>query len=474
MRIEQHYTNCLAQGAYYIESEGEVAIIDPIREVDQYIKLAKERNASIKYVFETHFHADFVSGHVDLAKRTGATIVYGPTSLKPGFECLIGTDNQLFKLGNISIKLIHTPGHTMESACFLLYDEDGNPHSLFSGDTLFIGDVGRPDLAQHVIADLTEEKLAGHLFESLRNKIMPLPDDLIVYPGHGAGSACGKNLSKETTDTLGNQKRTNYALNPSLSKNEFIKEVLTGLMPPPAYFPKNVLMNIQGYESIDSIIERGMHPIEVYKFKQLSEKSEFLVIDTRIPKEFICGFIPNSVNIGIDGTFAVWVGTLVKDINQKIILVVESGREEEVVTRLARVGYDYCLGYLEGGFEAWEKAGLPIDTIETITSEKLYEASLLHPDYPVFDVRKRSEYNSEHLLNTTNAPLDYFEESIKKINPDVPSFVHCQSGYRSSTFISFAKKKGFSKLINVGDGFVGIKNLKKFKLSEYTCPNTML
>jgi len=353
MKIEQIYTGCLAQGAYYIESNGEAAVIDPLREVQPYIDMANARGSKIKYIFETHFHADFVSGHVDLSKKTGAQIVYGPTKMKTGFDALIGEDGQVFNIGDATIKLIHTPGHTMESSCFLLSDENGKETALFSGDTLFIGDVGRPDLAQHVIAEMTQEKLAAHLYDSLQNKIMPLSDDIIVYPAHGAGSACGKNLSKETSDTLGNQKKTNYALRVGLTKEVFINELLNGLMPPPGYFPKNVLMNINGYDAIDDVMARGKKALSVTEFEVIANETQALIIDTRAAQKFAKAFIPNSINIGINGSFAVWVGTLVKDIKQEILLITEPGREDEVITRLARVGYDNAIGYLNGGIDAW-------------------------------------------------------------------------------------------------------------------------
>ncbi len=474
MKIEQIYTGCLAQGAYYIESNGEAAIIDPLREVQPYIDMAQKNNAKIKYIFETHFHADFVSGHVDLANKTGATIVYGPTVMKTGFDMLVGTDGQLFKLGDITIKLIHTPGHTMESSCFLLIDEKGKEQAIFSGDTLFIGDVGRPDLAQHVIADLTEEKLAAHLYESLQNKILPLSDDIIVYPAHGAGSACGKNLSKETSDTLGNQKRTNYALREGLTKEVFIAELLNGLMPPPSYFPKNVLMNINGYDHFDEVLERGANPLSPTAFEVLANETNALIIDTRSAKMFSKGFIPNSINIGIDGSFAVWVGTLVTDIKQQILLVTEEGREEEVITRLARVGYDYAIGYLKGGFEAWKAEGKDFDTIQSISSEEFAAAETENPEINILDVRKKSEYDSEHILNAINAPLDYINDSMTKVDKQKTYYVHCAGGYRSMVFASILKARGYDNLIDVDGGFSAIKQTGKFKITDYVCPSTML
>ncbi|MBK9329198.1 MAG: MBL fold metallo-hydrolase [Sphingobacteriales bacterium] len=474
MKVEQIYTGCLAQGAYYIESNGEAAIIDPLREVQPYIDMAEQRGAKIKYIFETHFHADFVSGHVDLSKKTGAPIIFGPTKMEIGYSVVIGEDDQEFPLGNATIKLIHTPGHTMESSCYLLQDEAGTATALFTGDTLFIGDVGRPDLAQHVVEDLTEEKLAGHLFDSLRNKIMPLSDDLIIYPAHGAGSACGKNLSKETSDTLGNQKKNNYALNPSLSKEEFIKEVLTGLMPPPGYFPKNVLMNIQGYDSIDEVISRGCKSLSPKAFEAAASETRALILDTRSPQVFGKGFIPNSINIGIDGSFAVWVGTLIPDIKQQILLVTEPGRELEVVTRLARVGYDHTIGYLEGGMEAWEASGMEMNTIPSVTAEEFAAAEEEDPTINILDVRKKSEYFSEHIVNAISAPLDYVNESMLLVDKNKPYYVHCGGGYRSMVFASILKARGYDNLIDVDGGFTSIKNSGKFKITDYVCPTSML
>lgn len=473
MKVEQIYTGCLAHGAYYIESDFEAAIIDPLREVQPYLDLAKERGADIKYIFETHFHADFVSGHVDLARKTGAPIIYGPTKMETGFNATIAADGQEFRLGKAKIKLIHTPGHTLESSCYLLIDEGGNEKALFTGDTLFIGDVGRPDLAQHVVADLTEEKLAGLLYDSLRNKIMPLKDNIIVYPGHGAGSACGKKMSKETSDSLGNQKRTNYALRAGLTKQDFIKEILTGLTPPPGYFPKNVLMNIKGYDSIDDVIKRGTRAIPVEDFDRMIHTSSVLVIDTRDPAAFRKGFIPGSWNIGLNGSFAVWAGTLIKDIKQPILLVAEGGTEVEAVTRLARVGYDGCLGYLQGGYQAWENAGLETDRIPYVTPMQL-AAIKDKRDVNILDVRKKSEFDSEHMIGAINAPLDYLTDSLKKVDRSETYYVHCAGGYRSMIFASILKAKGYENLIDVEGGFAAIKESDRFALSEYVCPTTML
>jgi hydroxyacylglutathione hydrolase len=474
MKVEQIYTGCLAQGAYYIESRGEMAIIDPLREIQPYLDFALKHNAKIKYIFETHFHADFVSGHKDLAEATGATIVYGPTGMKTGFEAYIGTDGEIFPIGNATIQLLHTPGHTMESSCFLLKDESGKEHSLFTGDTLFIGDVGRPDLAQHVISEMTQEKLAGHLYDSLRNKIMPLADHIIVYPGHGAGSACGKNMSKETQDTLGNQKKNNYALRGGLTKEQFIQELLTGLTPPPSYFPKNVLMNINGYDNIKDVHTRGTQALSPDAFETAAEEEGAIIIDTRKAEEFTHSFIPNSINIGIDGSFAVWVGTLITDIKQKILLVCEPGREEEVITRLARVGYDHCIGFLKDGFKAWKDSGKETESIVSIDVETFAKLESEHPEILIADVRKKSEFDSEHIVQAINAPLDYINDSMLLIDKNKTYYVHCAGGYRSMVFISILKARGYDNLINIAGGFNSIKASNQFKITDYVCPSTLL
>lgn len=471
MKIEQIYTGCLAQGAYYIESNGEAVVIDPLREVGPYIQKAERNNATIKYVFETHFHADFVSGHLDLSKKTGAPIVYGPDA-NPGFEALIAKDGQEFKVGNITFKVLHTPGHTMESTSYLLKDESGKDVALFSGDTLFIGDVGRPDLAQKA-AHMTQEELAGTLFDSLRNKVMPLADDIIVYPAHGAGSACGKNMSKETSDTLGHQKETNYALRANMTRDEFIKEVTNGLMPPPAYFPLNVMLNKQGYESLDVVMERGMKGMSPEAFEAAANETGALVLDTRKPQVFAKGFVPNSINIGIDGQFAPWVGALIPDIKQEILLVCEPGREEEVVTRLSRVGYDNTIGFLEGGFETWKKSGKEVDTIPTVTVTQ-FAAAEEKGGIHILDVRKKSEYFSEHIIEAENAPLDTVNESMLMIDKNKTYYVHCAGGYRSMIFASVLKARGYDNLVDVDGGFKAIKESNKFQISEYVCPSTML
>jgi glyoxylase-like metal-dependent hydrolase (beta-lactamase superfamily II)/rhodanese-related sulfurtransferase len=472
MKIEQIYTGCLAQGAYYIESEGEAVVIDPLREIDPYVQKAARNGATIKYVFETHFHADFVSGHLDLAKETGAAIVYGPTAT-PSFNAHIATDGEVFKLGKVTFTVLHTPGHTMESSCYLLKDEQGKDVALFSGDTLFIGDVGRPDLAQKA-EHLTQEDLAGFLFDSLRNKIMPLSDSLTVYPAHGAGSACGKNMSKETTDTLGHQKETNYALRANMTKDEFVKEVTTGLMAPPQYFPLNVQLNKQGYESINEVIRKGTHPLSVEAFEAAANETNALILDTRDPQTFAKGFIPNSINIGIDGNFAPWVGALIPDIKQTILIVAEEGRQEEVVTRLARVGYDHAIGYLQGGFDAWKNAKKEIDTITSVSAAEMAAAYEANPDINVLDVRKQSEYASEHVKGAVNASLDYVNDSMQLVDKNKTWYVHCAGGYRSMIFISVLKARGFENLIDVKGGFKAIKESGKFPVTDYVCPTTML
>ena len=473
MKIEQIYTGCLAHAAYYLESNGEAAIFDPLREVGPYLERAAKSNATIKYVFETHFHADFVSGHLDLAQKTGAKIVFGPTA-KPGYDAITAEDNQIFKVGDYAVKVIHTPGHTMESTTYLLIDENGKEHGIISGDTLFIGDVGRPDLAQHVIAELTEEKLAGYLFDSLRNKIMPLSDNLIVYPNHGAGSACGKNMSKETTDTLGHQKQVNYALNPNLTKAEFIKEILTGLTTPPGYFPQNVLMNIRGYESFDTVMQRGIQALSPNAFEAAATETDALVLDTRDAQVFSEGFIPNSVNIGIDGNFAQWVGALFPDVKQQILLVADKTREEEVITRLARVGYDHCIGYLEGGFEAWKNEQKEVDQIQRVTAEQLADIQKANPQVLVFDVRKNSEFMSEHILEVENAPLDTINTSMLQMPKDKTAYIHCAGGYRSMIFASILRARGYDNLVDVVGGFKAIKESGRFEVTEYVCPTTLL
>ena len=469
MNIEQIYTGCLSQGAYYIESQGEAAIIDPLREVKPYLEKAKKNNATIKYIFETHFHADFVSGHVTLAKETGATIVYGPEA-KTGFDSLIAKDQQEFEIGEITLTVLHTPGHTMESTTYLLRDASQKDIAIFSGDTLFLGDVGRPDLAQKA-ADMTQEDLAGILYESLRKKIMPLADDVLVYPAHGAGSACGKNLSKETVGTLGEQKKTNYALRADMTKEEFIKEVTDGLLPPPQYFPLNVKMNKEGYEDIDTVLKSGTTPLDPEAFEKLANQSGAVILDVRHQDAFAEGHIPQSIFIGIDGGFAPWVGALIGDVEQPILLVAPEGREEETVTRLARVGFDNALGYLNGSFEAWKKAGKATDSVEGIDTTKLKTLSEKE-NLTVFDVRKPGEYLSEHLPDAKNTPLDFINEHMNEFPTGTPFYMHCAGGYRSMIAASILKSRGIHNLIDVRGGFGAIKE-SGMKVSDYVCPSTL-
>jgi glyoxylase-like metal-dependent hydrolase (beta-lactamase superfamily II)/rhodanese-related sulfurtransferase len=472
MKLEQIYTGCLAHAAYYLESNGEVAIFDPLREVQPYIDRARKDNAKIKYVFETHFHADFVSGHLDLAQKENAVIVYGPTA-KPGFDALVAKDNQVFDIGKCKVKAMHTPGHTMESTTYLIIDENGKEHGIITGDTLFIGDVGRPDLAQHVVADLTQDKLARLLYHSLREKIMPLSDDLIVYPNHGAGSACGKMMSKETTDTLGNQKKTNYALNPNLTEDQFVLALLTGLTTPPAYFPKNVLMNIQGYESLDTVMHRGQKPYDAKSFEIVANETQALILDTRKAAEFAEGFIPNSINIGLESNFAMWVGELIPNLQQEILLVAENHEKvEEAIIRLSRVGYDHAIGYLEGGFQAWVNAGKEVDTVNRITADDLAILEEIHLT-PVFDVRKKSEFDSEHLVNAINIPLNEINQHLAEFPKDQHFVLHCAGGYRSMIAASILKQRGFDNFVDVIGGFNEIK-LTNLPITDYVCPTTLL
>ena len=469
MKVEQIYTGCLAQGAYYIESEGEAVVIDPLREVKPYLERAKKDGAKIKYVLETHFYADFVSGHQDLARQAWATIVFGPNAdPTPNFMARIATDGEILQVGKVSIKVLHTPGHTMESTCYLLRDEAGKDVALFSGDTLFIGDVGRPDLAQKA-ADMTQEQLAETLFDSLRTKIMPLSDDIVVYPAHGAGSACGKNMSKETSDSLGHQKLVNYALRADMSKAEFVKEVTDGLLPPPAYFPLNVAMNRTGYDPIGSVMERGTRALNARAFEAVAGVADALLLDTRAPEVFAKGFIPNSINIGIDGSFAPWAGAMIPDVKQQILLITDPGREEETVMRLARVGYDHCLGYLEGGFEVWEKEGREVDTIESIDVDLFAERIAKGEAENILDVRKYGEYEAEHITRAETAPLDFLNDSMLHIDRNKTYHVHCAGGYRSMIFISALRARGYDNLIDVAGGFAAMKKSGKFETTEFVC-----
>ncbi len=469
MKVEQLYTGCLAQGAYYIESEGEVAIIDPLRETTPYLERAERDNANVKYVFETHFHADFVSGHLTLAKQTGAPIIFGPNA-NPSFDAIIATDGQEFSLGKATIVVIHTPGHTMESTTYLLRDADGKDHAIFTGDTLFLGDVGRPDLAQKA-AHMTQEELAGTLFESLRTKIMPLADDVIVYPAHGAGSACGKNMMKETVDTLGNQKKMNYALRADMTKDEFIKEVTDGLLAPPQYFPLNVKMNKEGYADLDEIIAQGTHALSAEAFEVAANETGAVVLDVRHHNAFAKGHIPRSIFIGLDGGFAPWVGALIADVKQPILLVTQEGREEEAVTRLSRVGFDNTLGYLKGGFEAWYAAKKEVDTITSVEATELKDL-LKNKSVSVFDVRKETEYSSEHIPTAQNTPLSFLNNHLAEFPAKETFFVHCAGGYRSMIAISILKSRGIHNLVDVAGGFKAIKEAN-VEVTDYFCPSTL-
>ena len=469
MRVEQIYTGCLAQGAYYIESNGEVAIIDPLREVSPYLERAQKDNATIKYIFETHFHADFVSGHVTLAEKSGAKIVFGPNA-ETSYDAHIARNNEEFKVGDVTIIALHTPGHTMESTSYVLRDKNGKDYALFSGDTLFLGDVGRPDLAQKV-GVLTEEDLAGFLFDSLRTKIMTLADDVIVYPAHGAGSACGKNLSKETVGTIGDQKKTNYALRANMTKEEFIKEVTDGLLPPPAYFPLNVKLNKEGYKSIDEVIKTGAVPLSVEDFEKVANETDALILDVRHQSEFINGFIPRSIFIGVDGGFAPWVGALIKDIEQPILLVAPEGREEEVIIRLSRVGFDNTLGFLDGSFNTWKDAGKEIDTLRSISAETL-ETEINENKVPVFDIRKPGEYDNEHIVDVPSTPLDFLNNHIKEFPSDKDFYVHCAGGYRSVIASSILKARGIHNVIDVAGGYAAIRNTNIVR-TEKVCPSTL-
>jgi glyoxylase-like metal-dependent hydrolase (beta-lactamase superfamily II)/rhodanese-related sulfurtransferase len=468
MKIEQIYTGCIAQAAYYLESNGEAAIFDPLREVQPYLDRAAKDNATIKYIFETHFHADFVSGHLDLAQKSGGKIVYGPTA-EPAFEAIIAEDHQVFKVGQYTITAIHTPGHTLESTCYLLTDENGKTHGIITGDTLFIGDVGRPDLAQALTEELTQEKLASYLFDSLRNKIMPLSDDLIVYPSHGAGSACGKNMSKETTDTLGNQKRTNYALRADMTKEEFIKELLDGLGTPPAYFPQNVMLNIKGYQSLEAVMQNSNVALSPKEFETIANQDDVIVLDVRHETDFVKAHIPNSIFIGIQGNFAPWVGSLLRDVNQKLLLITPEGKEEETITRLSRVGFDHVLGYLRGGISAWQQAGFETDSIASVSPETFAER--LHPDSLVVDARKPSEYEAEHVENAVNIPLDTINENFQSVPREKEFFLHCAGGYRSVIMASILKSRGIHNLINVEKGMNGIKQTQ-VPCTQFVCPST--
>lgn len=472
MKIEQIYTGCIAHAAYYLSSNGEAAIFDPLRDVEPYIDRAKKDNAVITYVFETHFHADFVSGHLDLMQKTGAQIVFGPTA-SPSYQAIIATDNQIFEVGGVKIQVLHTPGHTMESCTYLIFDEEGEPHAIITGDTLFIGDVGRPDLVQLVNSELTQEKLARHLYQSLRHKIMPLPDHLIVYPNHGAGSACGKNMSKETTDTLGNQKKTNYALRADMTEDEFVEELLTGLATPPQYFPKNVLLNIGGYEQLDSILDRAYKPVTLAMFDEMLTTGEVLVLDTRSPQDFATGFIPKSINIGLNGPFAVWVGELIKDIEQPILLITEKGKEEESMIRLSRVGYDHSVGFLEGGVETWKKANRPLHSIPRLQANQ-FDAYIQSEQVTLLDVRKENEYRSEHFVDSAFISLNVLEEKLRTLDKEKTHVVFCAGGYRSMIAASILRANGFLKVVDVVGGFQALGPITTLDKTAFVCPTSML
>lgn len=471
MKIEQIYTGCLSQGAYYIESNGEIAIIDPLREVQPYLDRAMADGSKIKYIFETHFHADFVSGHVTLSEKTGAPIVFGPNA-NPKFEAITAKDGQVFKLGEITITALHTPGHTMESTTYLLKDKNGKDHALFTGDTLFLGDVGRPDLAQKA-AHMTQEELAGILYDSLRTKIMPLADEVIVYPAHGAGSACGKNMMKETVDTLGHQKEMNYALRADMTKAEFVKEVTDGLLPPPAYFPMNVKMNKEGYKDIDEVIAQGENALSPSAFEAAANETGAVLLDVRHQQEFAKGHIPGSIFIGIDGGFAPWVGDLIKDVKQPILLIADQDRIEEVITRLSRVGFDNTIGYLEGGFEAWKKAAKEYDTVTSIPATEFKQIEE-DSEYtiPVFDVRKEGEFQAEHVVDAQLTPLSSLNDHLAEYPENETFYVHCAGGYRSMIAASILKSRGIHNLIEVQGGFDAIKEAK-VKTTAYVCPSTL-
>lgn len=471
MIVEQIYTGCLAEAAYYIESKGEAVIIDPLRETAPYLEKLKREGVTLKYIFETHFHADFVSGHLDLAKATGATIVYGPNAVTE-FEKYEAQDGEELSLGEVTFKVLHTPGHTPESTTYLLRDAKGADYAIFTGDTLFIGDVGRPDLAQKS-GSITVEDLAGWLYDSLREKLMVLDDKVLVYPGHGAGSACGKNMSSETWDTLGHQKETNYALRADMTKEEFIEEVTAGLAPPPQYFAKNAKMNKTGYQSFDQVLERGAVALEVETFEAIVENEGALVLDTRHQNEFREGFIPNSIFIGLDGNFAPWVGALIPDLHQPIVFLAEEGREEEVVTRLSRVGYDHTLGFLKGGMESWKAAGKDVDTVSYISVEDLAAKQAEGADLNILDVRKPSEFLAQHAIEAINFPLDYINRNMKKLDKEQTYYLHCKGGYRSMITVSILKARGFENLVDIEFGWNAMEENDGIAKTEYACPTTI-
>lgn len=470
MNIEQIYTGCLAQGAYYIVSEGEAVVIDPLRETKPYLDRAAKDGVKIKYVFETHFHADFVSGHLDLSKATGAPIVYGPMA-NPTFEAHVATDGEEFKVGKLTFKVLHTPGHTMESTCFLMKDEHGKDIALFSGDTLFIGDVGRPDLAQKA-AHMTQEQLAATLFHSLRDKVMTLADDVLVYPAHGAGSACGKNMSKETVSTIGEQKKNNYALRANMTEDEFVKEVTDGLTPPPAYFPQNVAMNKHGYDLLETVKTRSMHALSPREFEVAANETEAIVLDTRNPEVYAKGHVPGSINIGLNGQFAPWVGALIPDVKHELLLITEPGAEEETITRLSRVGYDHVIGYLAGGVPQWAAAGHEVDTVNRITANEFAEQ--YHQAKPiVIDIRRDGEFSAEHVDGAKHIPLDYINEHLADFPKEQPFVIHCAGGYRSMIAASILKSRGWHNFVDVEGGYKAISETTDVPRTDFVCPSTL-
>lgn len=471
MNIEQIYTGCLAQGAYYVTSNGEAVIIDPLREVQPYLDRLNRDGVRLKYILETHFHADFVSGHLDLSKATGATIVYGPTA-QPAFECMVAEDGQVLSVGDVRIKVLHTPGHTMESTTYLLMDEQGRDHAIFSGDTLFIGDVGRPDLAQKA-ANMTQEQLAATLFHSLRDKIMTLADEVIVYPAHGAGSACGKNMSKETVSTIGEQKRSNYALRADMTEQEFVKEVTDGLLPPPGYFGMNVAMNKTGYDSFEKVLGQGMKALSVKEFEAVAEASGALILDTRAAGDFAKGFVPQAISIGLKGDFAPWVGAMIVDVRQPLLLVCDPGTEQEAITRLSRVGFDHVLGHLQGGFESWKEAGKEVDTVDRITATE-FGKRFRPGTSKVVDVRKESEYAAEHVADAYSRPLAYINDWVKDVNPAESFFLHCAGGYRSMIAASILQARGYRNFSEVEGGFNAIAKETDVPRTDFICQSKVI
>lgn len=455
MTVKQIYTNCLSQGAYFIESNGEAAVIDPLREISDYLELAKKSNSKIKYVFETHFHADFVSGHLTLANHSGATIVYGPQA-DPDFKAIIAKDNQIFKIGEVTLTAIHTPGHTLESTSYLLKDELEKDHCIFTGDTLFLGDVGIPDVAQRYMG-VSKEELAGILYDSINNRIKPLAEDILVYPGHGAGSACGKNMMKETVDTLANQKSVNYALNGSLSKEGFVKELTDNLPQPPTYFPSNVKLNQEGYLDFDIVLEKSLKPLSISEFESFSEDDKTIILDVRSQDHFRLGHVPGSIFIGLNGGFAPWVGAIIKDISTKILLVCEKSTENQAIMRLSRVGFDNVIGYLDGGFEVWKKSNQTIGSIDSISPTYLKE--IINSKISLIDVRTKNERNNGYLKTAQNIPLNIIDINTNKLDKSTDHYIHCAGGYRSMIACSVLKRLGFDSLLDISGGFAAIRKV---------------